>query len=494
MSIHQQLRQIILKKFPDTKLIDRLDKLDNFWIPSFDLVKILETNQIPQMFISSYTRNGVKYYSADNLIYFLRSSANPHHMLDYLMPMGLQFEERPLLEVVKLFDKYGIRGKYNYNMGDCSNCLNFNVSYYYHCPIPLLIDVYSEDQDAMRQNLYKMFELQRCRCIEIDTRDWENLKDTLLYHVEAHLVKLHAISFMEKIVKEAEEIKDAVEELGDEIVGAVCCNDEFPFPLSECLKKFRITEGNEKYKEIMALFETQIDTIDTELQSVLETIDENDELDINTDDLSEQAVGGESDDESNCYDDLEEQCIITTQCNGNTMYIAGQDYVTLDGEYYLNHPTLLKIAIRSGIRRAEQYVDKTWKLIQYITTYGRQAYTSLLKTMEMTVDERKQMFSITNATFEQNRIAELNKAQQKIEELESHIDINKTKKTLEQYQKTQQTLCKKNYPTHVGSVTITPSKETFVVEKQPTKVKPSSIVKKSKEPIKDNELESFLGL
>lgn len=489
MSIHQKLRTILLRKFPNIKFMDRFDKLDNFWISSFDLTKILETNQIPQIFISSYVKNNVKYYTSDNLIYFLRSSLNPHHILDYLIPLDFSFVERPLLEVVRLFDKYGIRGKYNYNMSECSNCLNFNVQYYFHCPIPLLIDVYSEDQDAMRQSLYKMFELQRCRCIEIDTRDWTSLKDTILYHIEMHLVKLHAISFMEKIILEADEIKDVVDELGDEIIGAVCSDDEFPFPLSECLKKFRITEGNEKYKEIMALFETE--QIDTFNETVLETIDDNDNANVNIDNLSDEAVGG-SDMESNCSDNLEEQCMITTQYNGNTMYIAGQDYTTQNGEYYLNHPTLIKIAIRSGVRRAEQYVDKTWRLVKYITTYGKQAYSSLLRTMDMTIEERKQMFSITNATFEQNRMAELNKAQQKIEELESHIDINKTKKTLEQYQKTQKSLCERS--THIGTVTVTPSKEKFVVEKQPTKVKPSSIIKKSKEPIQDNELESFLGL
>lgn len=492
MSIHQKLRICILNKFPDMQFVERLDKLDNFWISLFDLFKILETKQIPQMFISSYIKNSVKYYSADNLLYFLRSSTNPHHMLDYLIPLNFNFVKNPLFEVVSLFDKYGIRGKYNYNMSECSNCLNFTVQYYYHCPIPLLIDVYSETQDEMRQSLYKMFELQRCRCIEIDTRDWLNLKDTILYNVESHLVKLHALSFMEKVVKEAEEIKDVVDELGNEIIGAVCSEDEFPFPLSECLKKFRITEGNTKYKEIMALFETeQIVIDDNDFHPLLETINENDEIDLNMDDSSEAAVGGESDIESTASNDsngLEEQCMIITQYNGNTMYIIGQDYATYDGEYYLSHPTLIKIAIRSGVRRAEQYVDKTWRLVKYITTYGRLAYTSLLKTIDMTANERKQMFTITNTTFEQNRIAELNKAEQKIEELESHIDVNKTKKKLEQYQKTQQKICNKD------NVTVTPSIEKFVVEKQPTKVKPSSIIKKTKEPIQNNELEAFLGL
>lgn len=54
MSIHQQLKIILFRKFPDIKFVERLDKLDNFWISSFDLFKILETNQIPKMFIYNY--------------------------------------------------------------------------------------------------------------------------------------------------------------------------------------------------------------------------------------------------------------------------------------------------------------------------------------------------------------------------------------------------------------------------------------------------------
>lgn len=487
MSMHQQFKMILLKKFQDMKFLERLDNIENFWIQSCDVVKIIESKEIPQSLSCGYVKNGVKYYSADNLLYFLRLSVNPHHTLDYQIPMGFSYTERPLLDVVRLFDKYGIRGKYNYNMEECSNCLNFKVSYYYHCPIPLLVDVYSENQDAMRENLYKMFESQRCRCIEIDTRDWEKMKDTMLFHVESHLLKLNAISFMEKIIKESEEIKDVVDELGNDVIGAICSNVEFPFQLSECLKKFRITETNPKYDEIMALFETFTSDASNEDEPQLETIDENDELDM----FSDESVGNNSDMESCDSIMLEEECMITTQQNGNTMYIMGQDYVICDGNYYLNHPTLIKIAIRSGIRRAEQYVDKTWKLVQYINRYGRQAYNSLLKTMDLTTDERKQMFTITNTTFEQNHMDELSKAQQKIKELESHIDINKTKKAIEKYRKVQIALCAKD---NIESVETSPSREVFVVEKQPTKVKTSSIVKKTKDPIKSDELETFLGL
>jgi hypothetical protein len=492
MSKHTKLRSILLKKFPDAVFVERMDSVGNFWISSFDLVKIIETKEIPHTFISNYMRNGVKYYSADNLLYFFRLSSNPHHTLDYLIPLGLEFVERPLLDVVRLFDKYGIRGKYNYNMNECSNCLNFVVSYYYHCPIPLLVDVYSQDQDPMRENLYKMFELQRCRCIEIDTRDWANLKDTILFNIESHLVKLNALSFMEKVIKGAEEIQDVVDELGEDVVGACCSGDEFPFSLLQCLKKFRITETNPKYKEIIALFETEETNIEME-QNQLETIDEEcDNIDVDT--ISDIAVGGDSDHEEQSDVD-ESDCAITTQYNGNTMYVAGRDYLFQDGDYYLNHPTLIKIAIRSGVRKAEQYVDMSWRLIQYINTYGRQAYSSLLKTMDMTVDERKQMFTITNNTLEQNMLSKLRKAQERIEELESHIDVNKTRKQVEKYIKTQAIECQKDQVATVTNVTVTASKEKFVVnEKKPTKVKPSSVVKKTKDPIKNDELELFLGL
>ncbi len=221
----------------------------------------------------------------------------------------------------------------------------------------------------------------------------------------------------------------------------------------------------------MSLFETK--QIQTNINNDLENIDDC------------ELVYSDNDSNNDSDSDLENKCKTITQNDTATLYVVDCDYVVRNGEYYLNHPTLIKIAIRSGIRRAEQYVDKTWKLVHYINTYGKQAYNSLLKTIEMTPDERREMFSITNTTLEQNRIDQLNKAYQKIEELEAHIDINKTKKTLEKYQKEQKILYNN---------TLSNDDEVFIVEKQPTKVKPSSILKKATSPIKDNELESFLGL
>lgn len=502
MSKYNDLKKLILKKFPNMSFIKRSDNLEMFWISCFDLVKIIETKDIPKLFISIYVNNGIKHYSSNNLLYFLRTSSNPHHTIDYLIPLGIEYVERPLLEIIKLFDKYGIRGKYNYNMNECSNCLNFIVSYYYHCPIPLLIDVYSTDQDPMRESLYKMFETQRCKCIEVDTREWVTMKDTILYNVESHLVKLHAINFMEKIIKESEEIKDVVDELGEDVVDACCSGNEFPFPLSECLKKFRITESNVKYQEIIKMFESNVETIDTHDECCIDNLDELDDLSLdisNIDELSEIATGGGSTNdnmsETSENDDNTYDCNIITQYNENTLYIEGIDYVYQNNDYYLNHPTLIKIAIRSGIRKAEQYVDMSWKLIQYINQYGKSAYESLLKTITMSVDERRQMFAITNKTLEQNLLTQLQNSQNKITELESYIDINKTKKNLEKYTKHKNIECEKNQIDLPSVLIQTPTREVFVVnEKKPTKVKPSSILQRGKGPIKSNELEIFLDL
>jgi len=484
ITMYKELKNILLKKFSDLKLIEKKENNENneiFWINMFDVSKIIEMNYFPYPLNSRYIKNGVKYVSSDNLLKFLMLSENPHHIIDYLIPMNLPYKNTPLLEVVNLFDKYGIRGIYNYDMSKCSNCLNFSIKYYYHCPIPLLIDICSENQDPFREQLFKMFETQNCKCVQINVADWETCKNIWLSTIESHLVKLNAITFMSKIIKNAEEIKNDVDELGEDVIDAICAGDEFPFSLSKCMKKFRITETNPKYKEIMSLFETEKNISD--INDNLETIEDETEIDL-TDDTNVISHSNSLEDTELC-EDLEKMCFVTTQLNDNTTYIAGQDYMTLNGEYYLNHPTLIKIAIKSGVRRAEQYVDKTWNLVQYISKYGEQAYSSLLKTVNMSPSERKDMFTFSQSTLEKNKTIELEKAKLKIEELKSFIDINKTKKQIEHQQIQYKLECDKFYNN---------SDDVFVVEKTPTKVRPSSIITKTKGPINQNELESFLGL
>lgn len=484
MSLHQKLKTILIKKFPNIQIIQRIDKSELFWIEIFDVLKIIEMKHIPKTLNCGYIRNKVKYFSSDCLLKFLISSKNPHHIIDYLVPLEIEFKENILLEVVRIFDKYGIRGTYNYNMSETSNCLNFNVAYYYHCPIPLLIDVYSEDPEPMKEQLYSMFSLQKCKCVEIDTRHLNSMKNTWLATIESHLVKLNSIIFMSRVIKEADEIKDDVMELGEDTIDAMCAGDNFPFSLKKTLKKFSINENNPKYTEIMSLFETNQCIENKYVELNLEPLDENSEFDLNSDDSS---------DSEECDND---SCNVVTQLNENTLYIEGIDYMVYNDDYYLSHPTLIKIAIRSGVRRAEQYVDKTWKLVKYITSYGKSAYQSLLKMIDMTPNQRKEMFSITNTTFEQNRMNELAKAHEKIEELESYLDINKTKKRLEREQKIQKESCDTNFIENISNkeIKITKTEDVFIVEKQPTKIKPSSIVKKTKQPVNDNELEEFLGL
>lgn len=431
MSLYLQLKTLINKKFPDMTFCEKLDKLDGFWIKYQDIVKILETTKIPKIFNREYIRNGVKYYSADNLLQFLRLSENPHHSIDYSQGLGFPVVERPLLEIVRMFDKYGVRGEYNYNMSQCSNCKNFYIRYYYHCPIPLLIDINDRDITPIRENLHKMFEIQKCKSIVINTQKWDQLKSTILYNIEEHLIQMNALTFMERVLLDSEEIKDVVEELGTEIVGAYCREEEFPFALSQCLKKFRINESNEKYKEIYSLFETHQEQ--NESNTLLEGLESLDDLEFESDSDcdSEKAVEGSV----NLSDDEEYDFDLQIQSNNNTMYVEGIDYISKNNDYYLNHPTLIKVAIRSGVRRAERYVDKSWELIKYITKYGKLAYESVMKTFNLTPIERKHMFTITDSVLDQNRLDELTKAYDKIEELESHIDINKTKKEIEQYLK-----------------------------------------------------------
>lgn len=491
MSLHQKLRNIIYKKFPNIKLLDRIDTIDNFWIPTIDICKITETDDIPRVFTRTFVKNGNSYVSADNLISFLTISSNPHHTLDYLIPLDIEYRERPLLNVVRIFDKYGIRGKYNFDMSNVSGCLKFNVSYYYHSPYPMLVDVYSTDRDNLYDQTLKMFEMQKCRCLEIDTRNWSQMMETILYHVETHLLKLNALSFMAHVIKSSDEIKDIVDDLGEDLINSCCAGEEFPFSLSESLKKFRILKSSPKYKEIMEMFETNCENITVETKEVLNTLDENSDIDFEScedDDKSVNSFGSD----------------IVTQHNNNTLYVVGRDYVFLNDDYYLNHPTLIKIAIRSGVRKAEQYVDMTWRLINYINKYGKLAYTSLLQLMETTPDERKEMFTFSKNTYDQSILAKLNQAYLRIEELESFVDINKRKKEFESYAEMQRKICNKDQSISELKITsisddikITPNKESNNISensKQPTKTKLGDLIKKSKGKSEDNELELFLGI
>jgi hypothetical protein len=495
---YKLIRSLIVAKHNDVTFVERKN---SFWVSCFNLAKILETKDFPQCFSFVFKIGGVNYYSIDNLLYFLRSSKNPHHIIDYLIPLGWTYTDSPLLDVVQLFDKYGIRGYYNFDMSKCSQCLNFTVTYYYHCPIPILIDVVDEEPDIMRQKLYEMFEAQRCRCIIIDTNDWYTkincLKETYLFHVESHLTKLHAIEFMSKIIKDSENLKELVEDLGEDVVDACCENRKFPFPLSKCLTQFGIVKSDSKYNEIFSLFDSDKNVqMQNSNNTILEPIDELDDIDDidELDDIEENEIDEISNLDNN--EDLMFDEIV--QHNGNTLYIEGIDYIIENDDYYLNHPTLVKIAIRSGIRSAEKFVDDSWKLIDYINTFGKKAYESLLKTMNIAMDERKQMFRLSNNVIEQERIVELENARQKIKEMESYMDISKRTKEIEKY-------VKKSLNCKVSETNITEVKSDSTInddispnEKKPTKVlkptiKTGSIVNVTTDPIKDDELEIFLG-
>lgn len=430
------------------------------WVSEKNTLKILELNKIPKKLRNIYRINKENFYPTNDIINYMKQSCNPHHITDFFIKMKWGYEKNPLVDIIKIFDKYGLRGMYNFDLNNCSH-FNFKVAYFYNFPIPLIIDVVNEQPDQLKEKLY---EIKLFKTIVIYVDEWEQMKDNILKEIESHIMKFNAFSFISKIIKDSNDLKDFVEEIGGDIVSSCCNNEKFPFPLSQCLNKFGILKGNSKYNDVMKLF---VESSEFQYASVTNSSDELE------DDIDNLLIDDELCDSEDCTSELTSNYDFNDviQNNTNTLYVEGIDYMYDydSNEYYLSYPSLVKVAIRVGVRKAEAFIDKSWKLIEYINNFGKTSYNSLINGMSLSLEERKNMFVFSENVVEQQRIYELNKANEKIKKLEEYMNISNREKEIKSYIL--------NPPTEVYNHTI----------------KTGSIIKNTSGPINNNELDLFLG-
>jgi len=231
---------------------------------------------------------------------------------------------------------------------------------------------------------------------------------------------------------QSNELRDIVEELGHDISLSCCLDDEFKFPLSKCLKKFGIQDKSLKYSEIMSQF---FDKTDNATCPIIHPYYNQVLSDYIDDDLSD--MSDSSSDESHVskkkntkkgkskVHNFDDTLVSKTK---RVLFIRGIDYLFKDDEYHLNMATLIHVAVTSGERKASIFIEKSLKLMNYISTYGKSAYEKLLKDMTLSLEDRKKMFNQSS----QEKDKELIECKKKIKEFESYVNIKDNHKAIKE--------------------------------------------------------------
>lgn len=446
-----------------------IPKRDGFYrIKESDALKMLESDWFPKKYFLNKCRiNRTDHYKLDDIMNFIKNSVNDsdlgdfykiqesvgksqrilwrnsHYVIDYHKPMGWFDQENKksysdqvliIVEIIeKVLDNLGIRGINEFDLYRCTD-FKFRVDYFINLPIPLIIEVNEKKHskslttalnDLQKDKLNKL----RFNVIHIDATTWNKHKEMYLLLIKQHVEKYNAIKFIEETIKKSDELNDIAKELGNDIVNSCSEQEEFPFPLSKCLQKFGITKKNIKYNEIISLF------IDTE-----EIIDDN-MSDISSDEELNDLSDSESDHDSESESDYDNKNTKKNLPIKNVLYNPNIDYIFKNEEYYINYPTLVKVGVYCNSIEANNFIDKSWKLIQFISKHGRSAYQNLLGDMTLSFEERKKMFRQYGLMTSQEKDKELTEYKRKIIYFESILKDKLNENTSEQENDNKKTKC-----------------------------------------------------
>ena len=469
MSELDKFRAILIKKY----LFDIKKKNGKYWIKQCDAFKMLEIDWIPDKYITIEKKSdGNIVYLLDDIMDFVKNSVNDaslcdysknkhlqkalwrncHYVVDYHKPLNwfnsntideYSDQVKILTEIVEnILDKISLRGMNEFELERCTN-FKFRVDYFVQLPIPLIIDIIEKKTNpkvTFKADSINDFEKEQLaeikfRVLQIDATQWDKNKKMYCSVIEDHIKKFNAIKFLENIIMQSNELRDIIEELGHDISLSCCSNDEFKFPLSKCLKKFGVQDKSSKYSEIMSQFFDKTDACPMTHPYYHQALS-----DYMRDDLSD--MSDSSSDESNKASKKSKKnknAKINSKKDNNfddtlvsktkrVLFIRGIDYLFDDDEYHLNMATLIQVAVTSGERRASIFIEKSLKLMNYISAYGKSAYEKLLKDMTLSLEDRKKMFNQSS----QEKDKELIECKKKIKEFESYVNIKDNHKAIKE--------------------------------------------------------------
>jgi hypothetical protein len=432
-----KFRILLLKKH--SFILVKRDK--NYWIKESDVFKMLEIDWLPKKYFDGEKKmTGYIYYLLDDVMEFVKNSVNDvtlennaqckqsinktqktlwrncHYVIDYHKPMGWFTKQiypeqvKILVEIVEnILDKIPIRGINEFELSRCTE-FNLKIDYFIELPIPLLIEI---NEKTKKSCLTDDIENLQFKIIKIDANSWSKNKKMYCALIEDHIKKFYAIKFLENIITKSDELKDIVDELGNDISLLCCTDDQFKFPLSKCLKKFSAGKKSLKYADIMAQF------VDVPNSIMSDHIGDDD-----LSDLSDSSSESSEDDKNVNFDDT------LVKKTKRVIFIRDVDYLFKDDEYYLNMATLIQVAVTSGERKAYIFIEKSLKLINFISTYGKTAYEKLLKDMSLSLEDRKKMFKQHRLTVNQEKDKELIECKRKIKDFENYMNINDNHKAI----------------------------------------------------------------
>ncbi len=125
----------------------------------------------------------------------------------------------------------------------------------------------------------------------------------------------------------------------------------------------------------MNLFKEPIFHSDSE-----DVVDENDfETDTNSSDSSD----------SDCSDNSDESAD-ETRSRTTMLFVKNNDYVynSKTSTYYINYPTLVKVAILVNDKDAMTYIEDVWTIICYINDYNRKAFNNVISREVPSIEQR----------------------------------------------------------------------------------------------------------
>jgi hypothetical protein len=357
---------------------------------------------------------------------------NPHYVIDFHKPLGWydseikkeSYSEQVLIMVdiiENVLDKYGSRGISEYKLSKCTH-MNYRPDYYIYFHLkPLIIEINEKHHkqkagesrnDENKDMLNSLFYVLQIDADRWNNKDYRNQKLNYIKElVRENMPKI----FMKSLMCKSNEIKEAINILGNLVVTSLINNDDFPFELESVLDKLGVSKKSKKYNEIYNQFVTNIDEFDNNYDDNL-----SDKLDDNFEDYDNL-----SDDEH-----IEEH----DKSKIDDIFIVDKDYI-VDNEMnkiYINQFVLQIIATQIGNEHAITYQRKVFELQKFIQKYGNDACDELNKLYDklcyyFSETENKNRCNAIIATSKIKKNLEVITLEREIENLLKHNKMLQTK-------------------------------------------------------------------
>lgn len=455
----KKFKQILFEKYPKIRTTT-LDKCRNIlYVNKEDVQKYLEIKSFPKKYFEDEkTIKGDKYCVIADLKNFIHYSVNddtmgemfgptgghvmwrnPHYVIDFHKPMGWYESEKDkysvqvsiMTDIIEnAIDKHGYeRGKSEFDMNQITET-NFRVDYCFPL-LKLLIEINEDQHKTSLREIKNDEEKDKLKDLEyqilqIDESRWSENREETIILIKYCAKRRQPINYLKYIMDQTNDITDLIKSLGQDIIenhiNNINGSNPFIYPLLSTIKKFGIQENTALFDEILSNFRNSDDCSDDIDKSNYDS-DCDSDCDFDSDDFD--SSDNDSDNESNDGSDNEpihssDTSFVIKGERHNTLYKRNVHYVFNENnnQYYLTTPTMIMIAIKSNKKEGIEYVELTWKLIDYIKNFGPiicEEYNKLLDENTLSIDDLKRQHQAVADNVRNKYAGEINQLKRDIQ-------------------------------------------------------------------------------